>query len=372
MSKSDSGGKGKRPYPEPRQTPQVHFAAKAVVLAKEVDPNDPEVIKRREEEERQQRRWEEARRRAKQHRYKKRPVVFTEEDEQAYTDLLLAAFPGISIVDHDDLFDQKRLAAAAETGKPPRIRRYRSLADQSCLHFSCWMEPEGWQPVVETTDADPPLYRIANLPRLRFEFLADRGVVTNNYHNATWFREWDTPLPPIWSRDASSLEAFYHVDDEEHRQFLRKAYRLVTKIASNRLFAVDEITGRAKTAPTKSGSKTWVGNHALAWCRENPHHLLWDNYRPADEYEERRRIPIEHPDYLTPQEARDRFFAWAYKRLEEFDAELRARRKELAEEKRAHDAAKKKAAKNAAARAPKKSTAKKSTKSNKPGKKKGG
>ena len=194
MSKNAGDGEGKPSYPEPRQTPQVRFAAKAVVLAKEVDPNDPEVIKRQEE---QQRRQEEARRWARLHRYKKRSVIFTEEDEQAYTDLLLAAFPGISIVSHDDLFDQKRLAAAAETGKPPRIRRYRSLADQSCIHFNCWMEPEGWQPIVGTTDTGSLRYRIANLPRLRFEFLADRGIVANNYYNVSWYRELDTPLPPI-------------------------------------------------------------------------------------------------------------------------------------------------------------------------------
>ncbi len=369
MTKKHDAGKDAATYPEPRQTPRIYHAAKAIVLAKEEDPNDPEVVKRRED---QRRRYEHIARQKKLYKYKYRLVACTTEDEQAFTDLLKKTFPGICIVSHDDAENQKLLAAALQEGKAPQLQRFDSLADPDCLHFFCWLEPEDWQPIVEAVDSEPPRYRIVNLPRLRFEFLADRGVVKNNYYNVSWFREIGKPLPPIWSLDASSLEARYHIDDREHQDFLRKAYRLITGMASNRLIAVDEVTGRARTAPTKRGGKTWVCTHALAWCREHPGHMVSGRYRPADEYDSRSKIPETHPDYLTGLEGEQRFIAWLEKRLDEFDAEFFARRKELAEQKKARDTAKKKAAQADTATTKNNPAAKTARKTHKPAKKKRG
>lgn len=337
MGKKDGKNKNDGERPDPHPGPLIHSAARAIVPARPEDENDPEVIRKRLAT---QQRYAEAAQRAKERRKKSRKVVFTEDDERDYSELLLEAFPGIRFVSLDDVSDQKILSAADAVGRPLQLRYFDSLAEHRVYSFFCWLEPEGWEPEIAPDPLTPGKFQVVNLPRLRFSYESDRGILEDGYFFSSSFRVLKKPLPPLWSRDAGAFHARFRIDDEEHQAFVRKAFRLVTKIASNRLFWVDQITGRAMGPPNKRGTDIWAGNHALAWCRENPRHLLCDNLRPEEEYEERSKIPELHPDYLSSEEGQRRLYIRAEAELQAFYEEVLAHRREMAKQQMSETAAK--------------------------------
>lgn len=291
--------------------------------------------------------------------WKIREFVFTPEDEQAFTDLLKETFPNIRFLDEDALGKRKHEASGEQVAaKEPELRYFDSLADPSNYTFTCWLEPEGWQPKIGPTRFAPKARCILNEPPLQFEFQATRAVQPTAYTTGDRFRQKDKPLPPAWSRPSGRMIARPRVDDAEYKAFLGKAYKLVTKIATNKLIFTDPLTGWSRETPNPRGENLWVGYHALAWCRENPRHFLDGSYRPAEEAEWRCKIPKNHPDYLTRDEAHERL-----------DERVRFEFEKLKEENRKLAEAK---GNGTDAKSKKKSAAKKSSKSKTRPKKKGG
>ena len=239
--------------------------------------------------------------------WKKREFVFTPEDEQAFTDLLKETFPNIRFLDQDALGEGKHQAyGERRSTTEPELRYFDSLADPSNHTFICWLEPKGWQPKIGPTRFAPNSRCILNEPPLQFKFHPARVVHSTAYSYGDTFRQKDKPLPPTWSRPSGRLQANPCLDDTEYKAFLGKAYKLVTKIATNKLIPTDPLTGWSHETPRPRGEPLWAGHHAIAWCRENPRHFLGSTYRPADEAEWRCKIPREHPDYLSFAEASER------------------------------------------------------------------
>lgn len=243
--------------------------------------------------------------------WKNRRIVFALEDVEAFTELLKASFPRIRFLDEKALGARKHEAFGSVhiARCEPKLRYFDSLADPDQKWFLCWLEPEGWKPKIGPTRFAPNARCILNEPPLQFEFRGMRAVLYMNYSTGQAFRRKDKPLPPCWVRPDGELLAHPRVGDTEHKAFLGKVYNLVTKIATNKLVCVDTLTGRALVPPKLRGEKVWVGHHALAWCREHPRHFLAGYFRPADEAEWRSRLPTELPDYLSEEEAHERFVA---------------------------------------------------------------
>ncbi|MEX0922536.1 MAG: hypothetical protein WDZ84_07155 [Rhodovibrionaceae bacterium] len=258
--------------------------------------------------------------------WKIREFVFTPEDEQDFSDLLKETFPTIRFLDKDALGQRKHAASgSAQTDREPELRYFDSLADPSESWFLCWLEPEGWQPKIGPTRFAPKARCILNEPPLQFEFHPMHAIQTTAYSTGDQFRRKDKPLPPTWSLPSGYMQAHPRVDDSEYKAFLGKAYRLVTKIATNKLIPTDPLTGWSRKTPKPRGENLWVGHHALAWCLENPRHFLDGSYRPAEEAEWRCRIPKKHPDYLTIEEAYERMeerFRFEYEKLKEENRKL--------------------------------------------------
>lgn len=329
MAKKDGRRKSSAPNPDPHPEPLFRSGAHLIRRTEEVDPEHPDAVWNRKIRDRVLASIEEA----PYQRQKDRYFVFTEDDERAFSDLLKEAFPTIRFYRDPLDSDQEELATAQREGRTPRLRAADSLADPEVRSFHCWLEPEGWTPRIESHWLRPNRLVIRNLPHLSFTYRNERTPQKNRYSNLTVFRRKTKPLPPLITLYEGNLRAHYRIDDEPYKAFLRKAFNLVTKVASNKLIIVDEITGSTPGPPKPRGEKYWAGYHALAWCKEDLRRVLTrERYRPADEWEWRSKIPREHPDYYSPKEASELLEARFNKEFDAFTEEARERRRQLREE----------------------------------------
>jgi hypothetical protein len=174
---------------------------------------------------------------------------------------------------------------------------FPSLGDVLETTFCVWDEPPGWQPRWRRSKASGGLY-LANLPRRHFYFARGgfdcpdvrrtaplEGNPEPNTHGLA------NPPFPLDAKEAIYLRgermmASWAKGDESTRRFVHKVWRILDKMATNRLVAVDRRTrepvppdGSAETEPYVRAARG-----ALAWARARRHNYLsWSGrlFKPA-------------------------------------------------------------------------------------------
>lgn len=197
---------------------------------------------------------------------KSRQLVMDREDADAFSRVLLEAYPRIRFVPFE--YWRRWIGGEGhpwEDLKPPHLdlQYFDSLGDPSEWRFRAWVEPKGWQPDWQGPNENG-IWVIKNQPHLQFVF--ERGMT----------------IPPEHTNlQAGRVWAYFGKDDREYRAFLNRLWRILAKMTTNSLLLVDRETKELR-GPTVRCT-TWAGPHAIAWCREDPMRTLDSDLRPVEE-----------------------------------------------------------------------------------------
>lgn len=241
-------------------------------------------------------------------------VATTAKDAQDFTDALRDAYPNIRFLPED--YTRKwsetwRWAPVLNEMRdhgywsfyPPLMRDpsgdtliyYDSLADPRQLHYTAWVEPPGWRPEW-AKDEERGSYHLVNKPKLWFEFR--RGWF--NYVGAPgrppdlpremlyWGPATDSSEPPrVDDPDkpviltGERIFGAWDKDDKEAEAFVRKVFRILTKLTTNRFRWVDRYT-RHPLPAVQGALHEWAGHDAVRWAHERRNNYLIRLNKPAD------------------------------------------------------------------------------------------
>jgi hypothetical protein len=229
-----------------------------------------------------------------------------------FSDALRAAFPCIRFVRYDyarKFFDYRAWKAACDTarrddGDRPRQMDFtrdpgnalpdyfQSLGDVSEQQFWVWVEPPRWRPRWRRRKRADILV-IENFPRLHFEFrrggfnLPDprRGAERQEDPTPQHFDLPDHPLSldrdePITLSGDRMLGGWKKGDDTA-KAFVHKVWRILGKMTTNRLVAVDRCTRQPIPPDGTAAPEAYVraATDALRWARWRRHNYLeWSGH----------------------------------------------------------------------------------------------
>jgi hypothetical protein len=243
-------------------------------------------------------------------------VIVTREDAFEFSETLRAAFPRIRFVRQDfanKFFDFESWRAASNAskveGKEPARRLdftrspdnelpdyFPSLADVLETRYMVWVEPPGWKPRWRMRKRDDLLV-LENRPRLHFTFWRG-GFDCPDYRRKDGLhgdphlpvRDLDLMPMPIDRKEPILLSGYrmlggWKTGDQEAKAFIAKVWRLLDKIATNRLVSVDNRTFQPIPPDGSAMVEPYVraARGALAWARARRHNYLnWTGhwYKP--------------------------------------------------------------------------------------------
>lgn len=243
-------------------------------------------------------------------------VMMTRDDARAFSETLRAAFPRIRFVSFDyaskflDFAAWKAAqdrAAAGGMNRPSALDFTRSpdnelpdyfpsLGAVSETRFWVWVEPPHWRPRWRRRERSDILV-IENFPRLSFYFW--RGGY--NLPDPRRAKEREDDLDPgvidlalqplsLDRQEAVTLRGDrmlggWRKGDDSAKAFVHKVWRLLGKMTTNRLIAVDSRTRNPIPPDGTAMAEPYVraATDALKWARWRRHNYLeWDGhwYKP--------------------------------------------------------------------------------------------
>jgi hypothetical protein len=202
----------------------------------------------------------------------RRLFVLSRADLGQFSELLVEAFPDIWFVPWISIEEQR----AAD---PPTVRAIQSLVelydDPDPFHHRCKIVfGTAWQPHWER---DGSGWRFAN-------WVYPNGEVALSGYTSSG-RGGDSPEPP----SMSDGELYFRIDGGDRAQvaMVRKVFRLLTKVATNRVQSV-RFPSLEVMVRQEKGGVYWIGLDAARWCREKPDRMVayqgrqrW-GFRPLD------------------------------------------------------------------------------------------
>lgn len=249
-------------------------------------------------------------------------VLMTLQDAYNFSDALRAAFPRIRFVRQSyarKFVDYPSWRAAIEEAKragrpaPDRLEFTRdpgderpdyfpSLGDVLETFFCVWVEPPNWRPRWRRSKEADTLY-LANLPRLHFYFA--RGgfdapdvrrtapLEGNPEPDTHWLANPPLPLDAkeaIYLR-GERMTASWLKGDDSARRFVHKVWRILDKMATNRLVSIHPRTREPIPPDGSSAPEPYVraARDALVWARARRHNYLSCSghlYKPAGYFDE--------------------------------------------------------------------------------------
>lgn len=183
-----------------------------------------------------------------------RSTILLPEDVDALVTLFRERHDRIRLV--EDVFN--RSAQATEEHPELRVTYLESARDASYPRLLLWREPSGWEP--RWSDVHPSARtgllkgRLGNTPPLRVELEITPRIPVGPGHGLL-----------------GQTGAIYRTDDEEARRFVREAWKLLAKVASNVIPRDGQWWGDvAKRYPKEELRKidVWAGHQALARAEE--------------------------------------------------------------------------------------------------------
>ncbi len=205
-----------------------------------------------------------------------RYFCLTRKDQSDYWELLTAAFPEIRcyVEPHHSLLTGER---------PPELGVYRHPPPQApriFLDFVDFVFDADWRPIWERWGRGQ-WWSIENFSLPNGEFDRGGNIVIRSRPNSK-----EPPSDP--DRVVSGRITFRSKkDDREQEAIARKGIRLIAKVASNRIAAVEYPSLRILRRHEKGGW-LWIGHDAARICRENPYCFAYYNgylkqgYRPLE------------------------------------------------------------------------------------------
>lgn len=197
--------------------------------------------------------------RAKLHasRSKRRNVVLTEIDERAFDRVLREAFPSLIVFVCRDVEGEMRWQFGPDLSSFGPGER-------------CGFLPlDGWK-VSDCLDDDGR--KLAPLPDAYFAYYSSS------------LHPWPHGVGKFPSADRSpgGIYATYDPLDTVHVRFVRKVWRLMHKVTTNKVKRVDRDNGELVY---HSATGCWCGFDALRWCLEDPTRVLDQSCQPTDDWE---------------------------------------------------------------------------------------
>jgi hypothetical protein len=230
-------------------------------------------------------------------------VAMTRKDGEDFSAALLQEFPTIRFlrsdystpwVDKAASVEQirKRDAGLLPRSTPSNVMRnpakdsppfIASLGEATFVQGAkAWVLPPGWHAEWSQSPNSEGIYTIVNKPRLEFEFTRSCYIIRSRN------RAFDEPPGNLGENEilvlaCDRLYGRFRRDDKEQQAFLRKVFRVLSKVTTTEVAWCDRATREPKgICETKS---VWVGFDALAWMRQDPRHYVRDSgtyYRPPE------------------------------------------------------------------------------------------
>lgn len=191
-----------------------------------------------------------------------REWVMTLIDEIAYADLLRDAYPGVRFID---------CPVNPRGEAPPNIRPLRSI--QECLQptVNIVFDP-GWSPQW-TPGYYPGWWSMERMP-------LPNGTIDRGNIRLSRDGPWRVDQDQRDTVDGGRIYFRMAPGDKGHEAVVRKALRLLAKVASNRNLNIVWVPS-LKLRSTDVRNGPWIGHDARRWCLEKPNRTLGGMWQPG-------------------------------------------------------------------------------------------